>query len=195
MIRVIKGLSIFFLVSIWVTNCTSTRSSIDHSQNKSLSGIFNITEEKAYAIILKSLEEVMGGSPVSRVTSPHKGYQSTLRFLLDSHNIAAFMIPVTLVDSQGEKINGYSFQVRDSGTMPILGGAKAEKLLNKIIDHATSQSEIIIPGEKFSTTQPVDEDFRPNLSEKLTELKEAYDNNLISKEEYELKRKDIIDNH
>ena len=194
MIRVIKGLSIFFLVSIWVTSCTSTRSSIDHSQNKSLSGIFNITQEKADAIIIKSFEQVIGG-PVSRVTSPHRGYQSTLRFLLDSHEIAAFMVPVTLLDSQGVKIRGYSFQVRDSGTMPILGGAKAEKLLNKIIDHATSESEIIIPGKTFSVTQPLDENFRPNLSEKLKELKEAYDNSLISKEEYELKRRDIIDNH
>lgn len=69
-----------------------------------------------------------GTSPIVRVEHPNRGYQATIKFLIDSHQIVATMVPSRGVASDGAVRDGFYFNVTHSGTMPLSGIARSNRL-------------------------------------------------------------------
>jgi hypothetical protein len=99
------------------------------------------SEQQADQVLATAIAGEFAGSPISRVEFPNKGYQVTIRFALDSHTIVAYMISARGMNSSGETVPGYYFEVSASGTMPVSGGSRARSLYDRLLRDASALAE------------------------------------------------------
>jgi len=99
--------------------------------------MFPISSEQADRILATATTGEFAGSAISRVEFPNKGYQATIRFALDSHTIVAYMISAKGKKGDGTVVDGFYFEVSNSGTMPLSGGKRAKKLFERLVRDAS----------------------------------------------------------
>ena len=129
-----------FVIFALVSGCSSTLSTASGDGDKAAPRVFLITAEQAERIIATAITAQFSGSPISRVEFPNKGYQATVRFLLDSHTFVAYMIAAKGRSSDGTIQPGFAFEVSNSGTMPLSGGSRASDLFQRLIRDASALS-------------------------------------------------------
>lgn len=123
-----------------LTACTTTRTTVGATDAASATAapteMYPLTAEQADQVVVKSMTEQFGDAPLIRVDAPYKGYTVHTYFLLDSHRFTARMIPAKGQSQNGKVVDGYVFDVIDSGTMLISGQIRAESLITRLYDNA-----------------------------------------------------------
>ena len=144
MIRRIYLAIALMLCVLLTVGCSTTRSTA-HGSDTSIPGqkMYPLSPEKADRVLIQAMTYQFPTSPIVRVELPHKGYFVTSRFALDSHDFTARMISSKGIDEAGKTVDGYYFEVIDSGTMPISGSVRASSLFNKIIETANGEAKPI----------------------------------------------------
>ncbi|WP_312404518.1 hypothetical protein [Brevundimonas sp.] len=102
--------------------------------------VYLITEAQADQILVDSMNAEFGTSPIVRVEHPNRGYQATIKFLFDSHQIVGTMVPSRGRKADGSVQDGFYFTVSHSGTMPISGIARSKRLKDRLNDAAKALS-------------------------------------------------------
>jgi hypothetical protein len=102
--------------------------------------VYLITESQADQILVDAMNAEFGTSPIVRVEHPNRGYQATIKFLIDSHQIVATMVPSRGLASDGTVRDGFYFNVTHSGTMPLSGIARSNRLKERLSKAATALS-------------------------------------------------------
>lgn len=102
--------------------------------------VFLITEAQADQILVDAMNVEFGTSPIVRVEHPNRGYQATIKFLFDSHQIVGTMVPSKGRKADGTVQDGFYFTVSHSGTMPPSGIARSKRLKDRLSDAATAIS-------------------------------------------------------
>jgi hypothetical protein len=134
---------IFFAIFALITGCASTQSTISGDGDKAAARVFLLSAEQAEKILATAMAAQFAGNPISRVEFPNKGYQATVRFLLDSHTFMAYMIAAKGRASDGTVKSGFAFEVSNSGTMPLSGGSRASDLFQRLIRDASAISSAV----------------------------------------------------
>jgi len=101
--------------------------------------VYLITEAQADQILMDAINVEFGSDPIVRVEHPNKGYQATIKFLFDSHQIVATMVPSKGRSGDGSA-QGYYFNVTHSGTMPLSGMSRSKRLRERLSQAATALS-------------------------------------------------------
>ena len=125
--------ALFFLL---LCSCAGTISTLGHGHDIPSPQMFPLSPEIADKILATAMVGEFAGNIISRVEFPNNGYQTTIRFGLDSHTFIAFMIPVKGRTDKGELVHGFAFEVSHSGTMLISGPTRSNRLYNRIIHDA-----------------------------------------------------------
>jgi len=102
--------------------------------------VYLITEVQADQVLVDAMNVEFGTAPIVRIEHPNKGYQATIKFLIDSHQIVATMVPSKGVSSDGSVRDGYYFNVTHSGTMPLSGIPRSNRLRERLTKAATALS-------------------------------------------------------
>ncbi|VTO19727.1 hypothetical protein [Brevundimonas vancanneytii] len=102
--------------------------------------VFLISEAQADQILVDAMNVEFGSDPIVRVEHPNKGYQATIKFLFDSHQIVATMVPSRGRSGDGSVQDGYYFNVTHSGTMPLSGMSRSKRLRERLSQAATALS-------------------------------------------------------
>ncbi len=102
--------------------------------------VYLITEAQADQILVDAMNVEFGTAPIVRVEAPNKGYQATIKFLVDSHQIVATMVPSRGRTADGSIQSGYYFNVTHSGTMPLSGMSRSKRLRERLSEAATAIS-------------------------------------------------------
>ncbi|WP_295207187.1 hypothetical protein [uncultured Brevundimonas sp.] len=102
--------------------------------------VYLITEAQADQILVDAMNAEFGTAPILRIEHPNPGYQATIKFLIDSHQIVATMVPSRGVASGGAVRDGFYFNVTHSGTMPLSGIARSNRLKERLSKAATALS-------------------------------------------------------
>lgn len=102
--------------------------------------VYLITEGQADQILVDAMNAEFGTAPIVRIEHPNPGYQATIKFLIDSHQIVATMVPSRGVASGDAVRDGFYFNVTHSGTMPLSGIARSNRLKDRLNDAATALS-------------------------------------------------------
>ena len=105
--------------------------------------VYLITEAQADQILVESMNAEFGTSPIVRVEHPNRGYQATIKFLFDSHQIVGTMVPSRGRKADGSVQDGFYFTVSHSGTMPISGIARSKRLKDRLNAAATTISQSV----------------------------------------------------
>lgn len=138
-VRVLAGT--FALSSVLlISACASAPARTPGRFVSSTEPVFLITEGQADRILVDAMNVEFGTSPMVRVEAPHKGYQATIKFLFDSHQVIGVMVPSRGVGPDGAARDGYYFNVTHSGTMPLSGMARAKRLRERLEEGATAIS-------------------------------------------------------
>ena len=97
--------------------------------------MYPISDEQADRVLATAMAREFVDVPVSKVEFPHKGYTTTMRVLLDSHQITAVRIPAK--GRHGANLlDGYYFEVNDAGTLLFSGKQRAGKVYERLIHEA-----------------------------------------------------------
>lgn len=115
-IRVIGA--VFFIFAL--TGCANAPAGDPQSEAK----VYPFTLEQAKQVIVESLREAI---PSREPVAIANGYQSRIRFAIDTHRIRGFYYPAKGKSADGRMVEGYRFTVRHSGTLPITGSTKARR--------------------------------------------------------------------
>lgn len=119
-----------------ISSCSSTHTMIDTASSGGVPMMFPISAEQADKILAMAMVGEFPGAAISKLEIPNKGYSAVIRFMFDSHQINAWMIPTKGRSSEGV-INGYYFEVNDAGTMPLSGGQKSRKVYERLVRDAS----------------------------------------------------------
>ena len=130
-------------ISAFISGCSSTQSTASGDGDKAAPRVFLLTAEQAERILATAMTAQFSGIPISRVEFPNKGYQATVRFMLDSHTFVAYMIAAKGRSSDGTVQPGFAFEVSNSGTMPLSGGSRAGDLFQRLIRDASAISPAV----------------------------------------------------
>jgi hypothetical protein len=173
--------------------------------------IYRIPEEQAFATAVDAFAEILPKQSLYDITGPRRGYQSTWRFGLDTYSQRVLIIPAVGIDGSGQEVRGFYFEVAGSGSSGS-GYRKNIALFERIRDalDATGTATVVssVREDQYETdgvayrAQGKDASeasfkLRPpaatGAAERLRQLKALHDQGLISKEEYEAKRRQILD--
>lgn len=102
--------------------------------------VFLISEAQADQILVDAMNVEFGNSPIVRIEHPNRGYQATISFLFDSHQITATMVPSRGQSGDGASQGGYYFNVTHSGTMPLSGMSRSKRLKEQLSEAASALS-------------------------------------------------------
>ena len=98
--------------------------------------VYLITEAQADQIMVDAMNIEFGNDPIVRVEAPNRGYQATIKFLFDSHQIVATMVPSRGRAGDGSVRDGYYFNVSHSGTMPLSGMSRSKRMRERLTEAA-----------------------------------------------------------
>ncbi|MBK3799700.1 hypothetical protein GAY33_10730 [Azospirillum brasilense] len=118
------------VIAILVSACAGPVRTISNLSAAGGGQVYPLTADQANAVLLKAMLTAFPDSEVERaqVPAPAVRYQARIRFALDSHIIVATAFPTVGLKDGSKAIDGYVFQVSDSGSMPISGANRAEQL-------------------------------------------------------------------
>lgn len=102
--------------------------------------VYLITQAQADQILVDAMNIEFGSDPIVRVEHPNKGYQATIKFLFDSHQIVATMVPSKGHSGDGSVQDRYYFNVTHSGTMPLSGMSRSKRMRERLSQAATALS-------------------------------------------------------
>lgn len=102
--------------------------------------VYLITEAQADQILVDAMNVEFGSDPIVRVEAPNKGYQATIKFLFDSHQIVATMVPSRGRAGYGSVQAGYYFNVSHSGTMPLSAMSRSKRMRERLSQAASALS-------------------------------------------------------
>lgn len=138
----IRLLTLLTVIIISLTGCATSRvSGQDASPDSQTQLMYPVSESDANAILVEAMQYQFPDASIVRVELPYKGYFVTRRFLLDSHDFTARMIPTKGRQSDGTAVDGFRFEVIDHGTMLISGPVRGSSLFNKITELANKKSK------------------------------------------------------
>lgn len=123
-----------------VSGCASAPARTPGTYVSQSEPVFLISEVQADQILVDAMNVEFGNNPVVRVEHPNKGYQATISFLFDSHQIVATMVPSRGRSGDGAMRDGYYFNVTHSGTMPLSGISRSRRLRERLSEAATALS-------------------------------------------------------
>jgi hypothetical protein len=100
--------------------------------------MYPITADEADRVMAQAMVGEFPGSPISGVTLPNRGYVVTISWGLDSHRISVVAIPATGIDANGNRLQGFSFEVSHQGTMLLSAPPRATSLFSGVNQLATA---------------------------------------------------------
>lgn len=203
------GIALFGLL---VSACATSSTTLARPDLGAKQVIYRISEEKAFTIALDAYARLLPKQSVDDVVDgPRRGYSADQRFALDWYTHRVLVIPAVGTDRAGREVHGYWFDISGSGSMPISGGAKHREFVRFIEDAlaATGTTTEVTnlrdgiyetDGRAYLGLKRDARDIRTGLrptatgsAERLSELKTMHERGLITDEEYEAKRLQILD--
>ncbi len=172
--------------------------------------IYRQSEEQSFRIARDAFASLLPDRKLFDVAGADRGYWTTYRFGLDRYSQRVLVVPAVGTDASGNEVHGYWFDVSGSGSAPIAGGAKNRALFHHIQDaaEATGSATVItglrhgryetdgrawLAGGRPASQVVVAPIVDAGSPERLRQLKAMHDEGLLSDDEYETKRRQVLE--
>jgi Short C-terminal domain len=174
--------------------------------------IYRLSEEQAFRMAMDAFAEVLPNQSLYDITGGRRGYYATWRFGLDTYSQRILVVPAVGTDATGHEVKGFWFDVSGSGTAIISGAGKNRELYQRIQEaleaggtgvavtnlrdgiYETDGQAHRAGGRDASQAATVPRPQIPGggIVEKLRELKTMHESGLITDQEYEAKRRELL---
>jgi hypothetical protein len=206
------GLVAAGLMALVTTGCATSSTTLVRPDQGGAQVIYRISEEKAFTTALEAYAVLLPKQSVDDIVDGlRRGYNADQRFALDWYSHRVLVIPGAGTDARGNEVHGYWFDISGSGTMPISGKMKSSEFLRMILASldATGTATVVTnvrdgsyetDGRAYLGLKRDARDIKMGSrspgaggADRLSELKTMRDKGLITGEEYEAKRRQILD--
>lgn len=189
----------------------STHFSTLKPEGSSTQVIYTITEEQAFQIAHASLATTLPGRKIEVIDGPIRGYSTSFRFVLDTYTQQVLVHAAQGSDPLGKTVRGYYFEVSGSGSAIVQGRAKNIELFERVADaaKATGRGVSVTGVERIGytnakwrlgegaaqtgTTSPASANTREDVLNSLERLKGLRDREVITDQEFETKKKELLE--
>jgi Short C-terminal domain len=176
--------------------------------------IYRFSEEQAFTLVIDAYADILPKQSLDDITGARRGYESTWRWGLDTYSQKTLVVPAIGTDQTGREVRGYWFEVSGGGSS---GSGRSKNLdlfrrLKTALD-ATGAAVVVtnlregryetdgrayLGGSRDARDVAASRPRAPSapkstVADQLRELKTLRDQNLISDQEYEAKRRQILD--
>lgn len=185
------------ILSLFISACTTQISSLKQGDNTE---IYKISEKEIFQIIYNVMSNTDEKLIVKEIQGVERGYEVVNTFGLDWRSTTVRVIPIEGVDLYGEKVKGYYYTVLERANTPLLNTGIIEDLKERL-----DQTNTKIVLTKFWKTDyeyerddmrlnktPSLREKKPDISSRLLKLKKLLEQEVITIEEYQEKRKNIL---
>lgn len=191
-----KYLFLIVLTGLILSSCSTHFTTLNQDEGKSTI-IYQIPEDRAFQMAYWGITSSFPNRKITEIEGPTKGYSTYFRIMLDTYTQQILVFPAIGTKENGEDVKGYYFEVSGSGTT-VIGRQKnvnMYKLLNKALaDTGTGVVVTNIRLTKYETTMnSATEKANPKSpADILRELDQLHKDGIISDEEFEVKKKEIL---
>jgi secreted protein with Ig-like and vWFA domain len=172
--------------------------------------IYALPEEQAFQIAHGSLAVTLPGRKIEVIDGPVRGYSTYFRFVLDTYTQQVLVHAAQGTDALGKKVRGYYFEVSGSGSSFVQGRAKNVELFERLAETAkatgkgiavTSTERIGYANAKWrvgeselekNSTPATSGTNKDDVLNSLERLKGLRDRGVITEEEFEAKKKELL---
>lgn len=199
------------LIAMAATGCASTGTTLTRADRAGEQIIYRISEETAFTTALEAYAALYPKQSVDDILDGHRrGYNADERSWMDWWSHRLLVIPAIGTDANGKEVQGYWYDYSGSGSL-----MPTEKRTTGLIEmirrrlDATGTATVVTnvrdgqyetDGRAYLGVKRDARDIplairppRPNNAERLDELKTMREKGLISEEEYQAKRRQILD--
>jgi hypothetical protein len=172
--------------------------------------IYQVSEREAFLTVLDIYATEMPKQSVDDVVEgKYRGYEADARFALDWTTHRVLVIPVRGVDRDGREVRGYRYDIHSSGSR-LIENPLRHKRIREMLEQALGKTAITLQNvrdDEYETDGRAYLGLKRDAREiklgvpapassntgKLIELKAMRDKGLITEEEYQTKRRQILD--
>ena len=187
-------LLIFTLI---LSGCATQVSSLKQSGKTE---IYKLGEKEMFQIIYDVMSNNDSNLIVKEITGVERGYEVMNTFGIDYRKTTVRVIPLEGIDIKGNKIKGYYYTIDERANTPFLSNNIIENIKIRLNKTNTKVSltkfwktnyEYERDGLRLNK-KPSAREKAPDVATRLLKLKLLFDEKIITKKEYEAKRKSIL---
>jgi hypothetical protein len=191
--RILISVAILFLAG-----CSTYQTTL--KQNGSYK-IYTIEEQDVFQLTYQEMMSVVDNEMISEIDGPERGFSTRLTWGLDWYNVIVKIVPVEGIDKQGNNVKGYFVELGGKGTYPTSRPEEIitniQRKLNKsgtgVVVTSYRKSSYLLKRDRWRLNEkPSIRDKGDSAMDKLLKLKDLKDKNVITEEEYNLKKIDLL---
>ncbi len=204
-------LAVAMLVAFGATGCASSGTTLLRPDQDGRQVIYRISEEQAFTIALEAYATLYPKQSVDDIVDGHRrGYNADERSWVDWWSHRLLVIPAVGTDSKGNEVHGYWYDYSGSGTLVPTAQRKTGliELIRTRLDATGTAVEVTnLRDGQYETdgraylglkrdARDIKLGTRPagaSNADRLSELKIMRDRGLITEQEYQAKRRQILD--
>lgn len=209
--RRLLGLVAGLLMTLIATGCATSHTTLVRPDLGGAQVIYRISEEKAFTTALEAYAVFLPKQSVDDITEGlRRGYNADERWGLDYWSHRVFVVPAVGTDASGNEVRGYWYDISGSGTL-VPTGEHRTRFLRFILSRldGTGTATVVTnvrdgsyetDGRAYLGLKRDARDIKmgsraPGVgnADRLSELKTMRDKGLITEEEYEAKRRQVLD--
>lgn len=164
--------------------------------------IYAMEEQEIFQLTYQEMVAIVDDELVNEIDGPERGFSTRLTWGLDWYNVFVKIVPVEGTDRQGHNVRGYFVELGGKGSYPT---SRPKELINNIHQKLEESGTGVFVTSYRKTGYTYDRDrWRLNrepsaresgdsVMDRLLKLKLLKDEGIISEDEYEIKRQDLID--
>jgi hypothetical protein len=197
------------LLGLAVTGCSANMTTLTRPDLGEAQVIYHISEERAFTTALEAYAVLLPKQSVDDVVEgSRRGYSADERWGLDYWTHKVLVVPAVGTDASGHEVSGYWYDISGGGTL-IPGEEGKTRFLRFIRTRLDATATVVTnvreggyetDGRAYLGLKRDARDIklgaRPageGAVERLSELKAMRDKGLISEDEYQAKRRQILD--
>jgi Short C-terminal domain len=208
--RVSVTLTALLLAVALIGGCSTHNTTLAPREPNGGQVIYRVSEKQGFTIVLDAYADLLPRQSLYDITGVQRGYESTWRWGLDTYSQKVLIIPATGIDTRGREVHGYWFDVSGGGTSG--SGFSKNRALYRRIQKAldATGTATVVTNLREGTYETDGRDYRAegrdarealprsrardgSIADRMRELKALRDQGLITTEEYETKRRQILD--
>lgn len=191
--------SVVFVLLLLLVGCSTHQTTLKQDGGYK---IYAMDEQEIFQLTYQEMVSIVDDELVNEIDGPERGFSTRLTWGLDWYNVFVKIVPVEGTDRQGNNVRGYFVELGGKGSYPT---SRPKELINNIHQklEESGTGVFVTSYRKSSYTydrdrwrlnrEPSARESGDSVMDNLLKLKLLKDEGIISEDEYEIKRQDLID--
>jgi len=189
---------VFLAFFVFLAGCSTHQTTLKQDGGYK---IYAIEEQKIFQLTYQEITSIVDDEIVNEIDGPERGFSTRMTFGLDWYNVFVKIVPVEGVSMSGENIKGYFVELGGKGTYPTSRPKKIiDNIQRKLEESGTGvmvssyrKSSYVLERDRWRLNdRPSTREGGDSVMDKLLKLKVLRDEGILTEEEYQSKKKELL---